>query len=181
MAVSRTLKRLLRVRELEEEQRRLVLESASSALRRLENTLAVAQERGRQGSRLVTSSAGSGELSDRLAGMEEVKTSERFSKALTPRIQHQEAVVTECREEFMEKRIERRQAETLIEESQAQHDLEAGRRSQQAMDDWYSNKLYREGSRQEPSSARAAAEDRPAWHASQFFLDDFENSSIKEK
>jgi hypothetical protein len=40
MAVSRALRRLLRIRDLEEEQSRLALESAIGDLNRLESTLA---------------------------------------------------------------------------------------------------------------------------------------------
>jgi hypothetical protein len=46
--------------------------------------------------------------------------------------------------EYLAKRVERRQAETLIEEAQAQNALDAGRRSQQALDDWFLNRLHRE-------------------------------------
>jgi hypothetical protein len=42
---------------------------------------------------------------------------------------------------FLAKRVERRQAETLIHEIEAQDAVIAGRRSQQALDDWYLNRL----------------------------------------
>jgi len=48
MAVSRALRRLLRIRELEEEQNRLALESALGELNRLEYALEATIERGRQ-------------------------------------------------------------------------------------------------------------------------------------
>ena len=43
------------------------------------------------------------------------------------------------------KRVERRQAETLIHETEAQEVIESGRRGQQSLDDWYSSRLYRDG------------------------------------
>ena len=69
MAVSRALRRLLRVRNLEEGQCRLALDSALGELSRLEQALEAAAERGSQGRRLVEASAVSGELADRLAGL----------------------------------------------------------------------------------------------------------------
>ncbi len=77
MAVSRALRRLLRIRELEEEQSRLALESALGELNRLEASLAAAVERERRGRRLVKASAQTGELPDRLAGLEETRAADR--------------------------------------------------------------------------------------------------------
>jgi flagellar biosynthesis chaperone FliJ len=177
VAVSRALRRLLRVRELEEEQCRLALEAASAELNKLQNAMASAFERGRRGRRLIAASAGSGELSDRLSGIEEIRTSARFVEVLQPHIAKQEEVVALRRQEFMAKRLERRQAETLIEKMAEEQAIVEGRRSQQALDDWFSNKLYREGAQQEPSSARAAEEDRPAKHVKRHSNENLEKNS----
>ncbi len=142
MPVSRTLSRLLRVRELEEEQRRLALESAQLELLRLEAALAATGERDRQGRALVTASARSGNLPDRLAGLEESRASTRHLKALEPRIANSAEVVEERREDFLEKRIERRQVETLIEESEAREEVDAGRRGQQSLDAWFGGRKH---------------------------------------
>ena len=52
--------------------------------------------------------------------------------------------VAALRREFLGKRVERRQAETLIGETEAQEAVAAGRRGQQALDDWYGSRLFRE-------------------------------------
>jgi len=52
--------------------------------------------------------------------------------------------VARLRQEFLGKRVERRQAETLIEKTEAQDAIEAGRHAQQALDDWYRFGLHRE-------------------------------------
>lgn len=49
------------------------------------------------------------------------------------------------REDLLQKRVERRQAETLIQESEAQGTIEAERCSQQALDNWYGSRQYRDG------------------------------------
>lgn len=144
MTVARAFKRLLRIRDMEEEQHRIALESALDILLRLQNAQAVATERGRLGRLLVVFSADSGELPDRLAGLEETHCSRRIALELTPRIAHAQKNVTQLREEYLAKRVERRQAETLIEEAKARDALDAGRRSQQALDDWFLNRLHRE-------------------------------------
>jgi hypothetical protein len=145
MAVSRVLRRLLRIRNLEEEQGRLALESALGELMNLQNVLAAAVERARRGRRLVGTSAQSGELPDRLAGLEETRAAERRTAALAPRIAEAELDVVALRREFLARRVERRQAETLIRETEAQDAAEAGRRGQQALDDWFGNKMHRAG------------------------------------
>jgi hypothetical protein len=144
MAVSRALRRLLRIRDLEEEQCRLALESASGELHRLESALVATGERNRRGRHLIEASAHSGELPDRLAGLEEMQAASRFAAVLTPRIAEVQAEVATLREAFLRKRVERRQAETLIEETEAKDAVEASRRDQQGLDDWYRNRMHRD-------------------------------------
>ncbi len=145
MAVSRALRRLLRIRDLEEEQSRLALESGLGELHRLEDALAAAVERDRRGRRLVEASARTGQLPDRLAGLEETRSAGRHAAALGPKIVSMGETVAELREEFLWKRVERRQAEALIQETEAREAVEADRRGQQALDDGYSSRRYREG------------------------------------
>jgi hypothetical protein len=145
MAVSRALRRLLRIRELQEEQSRLALESALGELHRLEHALTATFARDRRGRSLIQASAQTGHLTDRLAGLEETRSASLHAAALRPRIDGMGEEVTDRRLEFLSKRVERRQAETLIQETEARDAIEAGRRGQQALDDWYSSKLYRDG------------------------------------
>ncbi|HEY1210953.1 MAG TPA: hypothetical protein VGE85_16420 [Terracidiphilus sp.] len=148
MAVSRALRRLLRIRNIQEEQSRLVLESALGELHRLEHSLAVTHERNRRGRSLIQTSAQSGQLTDRLAGLEETRSASHHAAALGPRIDGMGEEVADRRQEFLSKRVERRQAETLIQEAEAQEAIESGRRGQQALDVWYSSRLYREADKE---------------------------------
>jgi hypothetical protein len=143
MAVSRSLRRLLHIRELEEEQCRLALETGQGELNRLENALVATEERDRRGRKLLESSIHSGELPDRLAGLEEMRASTRRTAVLVPRIAKARLYVGMLRQTFLSKRVERRQADSLIQEAEARDAIEAGRRSQQSLDDWYSNRLHR--------------------------------------
>ncbi len=143
MAVSKGLRRLLRIRELEEEQGRRALESATAGLRRLEQQAAAARERERQGWRLVVTGVLEGEPVDRLAGMEETKAGAILSAFLAPGIEGAQDTVFEAREEFLARRVERRQAQTLVEEAMALEELEERRHGQQALDDWHGARKHR--------------------------------------
>ena len=79
-----------------------------------------------------------------MAGLEETRAAGRHAAALRPRIADAELDVIALRQEFLARRVERRQAETLIRETEARDAVEAGRRGQQALDDWYGNKMHRE-------------------------------------
>jgi hypothetical protein len=146
VAVSRALRRLLQIRELQEEQSRLSLESALGELRRLEKCLATAVDRDRRGRRLVVTSARTGELADRVSGLEETGIGIRSAAQLRSRIEAAEEDAVELREEFLAQRVERLQAETLIEETEARDEVVAVRRSQQELDDWHRAHLRCAGS-----------------------------------
>jgi len=156
VAVSRALRRLLRVLEIEEEQSRAALESALSDLRRLEQALAAAAERDRGGRRLVAASAYTGQLPDRLAGLEETRAATRHATSLVPCIADAKRGLEAVREDFLAKRVERRQAETLIREAEARDAVETTRRAQQALDDWYRNRPH-----PAPAAATPANSDAP--------------------
>ncbi len=149
MAVSRAMRRLLEVREMEEELRRGALESATGDLRRLEVALAAAKEQERGGRRLVAASVSTGEVVDRIAGLEETGAGRRHAAALKPRIAETERVVAARRGEFLAKRIERRQVETVIREREAGEAIETGRRTQREVDDWFLSRSRRGGAGEE--------------------------------
>ncbi len=151
MAVSRSMRRLLQILEIQEEECRGAMESARAELKRLEQALTWSVERARGGRRLIAASAASGEIADRIAGIEETQVAKRIAKVLTPRIANSESAVNLRQREFLAKRIERRQAETLIEEAKALEKVEAGRRAQRELDNWFL-------SRRAPSSPARADE-----------------------
>jgi len=150
MAVSRALRRLLRIRDIEEEQSRLALESAIGDLNRLESTLAATVERELRGRRLIDASARTGQLPDRLAGLEEARSANCHAAMLGPRIEAGKDEVMARRQQFLLKRIEHRQAETLIQKTEAREALEADRHMQQTLDDWYNSRLHGEQPEAEP-------------------------------
>lgn len=167
MAVSRALRHLLRVRNLEEEQDRLALEAALGEQKRLENALVATGERARSGRRLVAASASTGELPDRLAGIEEAHAAERCAAFLAPRIADAELDVAALRQEYIAKRIERRQAETIIQETEASDAVESNRRGQRTLDDWYLNRRQSAENQLPPEKPSASEEAQPEGHRAQ--------------
>jgi len=146
--ISPALRRLLCIRELEEDQSRLLLESALGELNQLETALTATAQRGRHGRKLVASSAQSGNLPDRVAGLEETHAAGRLAHALSDRIATAELLVVELRKGFLSKRLQRHQAETLIQAAEAREALETGRRGQRELDDWHRLRTFGESERE---------------------------------
>jgi flagellar export protein FliJ len=140
MAVSRAMLRLLHIRELEEEQSRAALEQAVAERNRLEQALRSAGEHEREGRRLVVRSTMTGQVWERFAGLAESRTAEKNSRLLAAQIELAAEEVAALRAELIRKRVERRQAETLVEGARAHQAVENARREQQSLDDWYLNR-----------------------------------------
>jgi hypothetical protein len=157
MAVSRALRRLLSVLELEEEQAHATLQRSLGEQHRFEEAHLAVLERERAGRRLLVASAGSGEIVDRLAGMEESRTARRLAGILKTRIAEAAQEVAARREAFLAKRVERQQAATLIEEAQAKEAAEASRRSQQSTDEWFLSRRLRARMAADPAQPSTVA------------------------
>lgn len=152
MAVSRGLRRLLHVLELEEEQKKNALEAAVGELRRIEQAQQAAGERERRGRALVLTSFESGELVDRIAGIEESRSAGQLGKTLAGWQESAAAIVEDRRADLVAKRIERKQTETLIEEALRRDAVEAARRSQNNLDEWYLSRQRDPRQKQENSN-----------------------------
>src|SRR6266550_1873741 len=102
MPVSSTLRRLLHVRDVEEEQLRLALASALGALHALEHALAAAHAREHAGRMLLALSACEGEVADRTAALVEGQAAARCAATLTPRIAVAESSVMRARQAYLD-------------------------------------------------------------------------------
>jgi hypothetical protein len=134
MPVSRALRNLLKVRNLEVEQHKAALESALNELHVLENALDTAQESRRLAGKCAFEAAPN-EGVDRLAFQLQRNVEERRESWI--RTQHAAARerAQDVRAQFMSKHMEQRQAESL---AQAAHDhaiIQEERRLQRAVDD----------------------------------------------
>ena len=132
-----SLRRLLSVRQLEEEQCRTALESALGEIHQLKTAISESAERDRRGRALFFASAYSGELPDRIASLEETRSAACATRMLMMRIKATELEVARMRQNYLAKRVERRQVETLLEKTEEQGAIESSRRGQKDLDDWH--------------------------------------------
>lgn len=147
MPVSTALRRLLRIRDIQEGQHRQALESALSELHSLENALVACHQHACAGREVVVASVDQPDTTDRAAAQVEIASSERRAVVLVPHIQSAIVHASAAHQVFLETRMERRQAESLVESAEAADAVQDLRRGQQTMDDWFGGKRYREMSK----------------------------------
>jgi hypothetical protein len=145
VAISDSLRRLLHIRILEEEQRKIALESALAELHRLENALAALQARERRGRERVALSSQSSDPADRIAGLVECESARSGTRVLQARIAETASRVHAARSEYLFKRVERRQVETVIQEAAEAVQAEDVRREQEGVDQWFSARQHSRG------------------------------------
>jgi hypothetical protein len=137
MPVSIALRRLLQVRKLEEEQDKAALESALGDVRRVENALRAAQARDRAGRASIASGAPSADPADRIAGMVETEAARRSIQVLAQRASAATARAAALREEYLARRVERRQVDTVIREAEELEMVDRARTQQQNVDECF--------------------------------------------
>ncbi|MGD0913066.1 MAG: hypothetical protein ABR928_14305 [Terracidiphilus sp.] len=147
MGAAQQIERIARIRQLEEDESRRILELAIGELAQLELALRAAHQRERAGRSLVAQSAVSGEIADRIAGMEESRSASRLAATLAVRIRAAEGAVANLRADYLNKRTSRLQAETLARNERAREAQTNLRRAQQALDDWHLNRKRRSDAR----------------------------------
>jgi flagellar export protein FliJ len=143
MPISPALRKLLRIRELEEEQSRIALETALGEMNRLKRALAGTAQSGQAARRLFASGVQSGNLTDRVAGVQEMRAADNLAGALSRKLVTAGPEVATLRERFLATRVQRRQAESLVNESKSRAELEEGRRSQRDLDDLHRARTQR--------------------------------------
>ena len=149
MAASRSLRRLLEVLRIQEEQARRAAAEATAETQRLRTGLDQARARECAGRRLVTAGAHSGSAVDRVAGLEEVRIARRVEAMLSPRVAWAEGEEQQRRQQYLARRTERRQAETLLEATERNAVREESRRAQQLSDELHLDRRARDLERSE--------------------------------
>ena len=137
MSVSKSLERLLHVREIQEELRKRDLAAAAINLARLERADASAAERVIRGRKLLFSALDANDLCERLVGQAEIEWGELRQALLKNRVENMKSLAEEIRADVIDKRLERQQVETVVEAAEAQVEIEMGRKTQQSLDDWF--------------------------------------------
>jgi flagellar export protein FliJ len=161
MAAKKVLERLLRLRELEEEQNRLELEAAVGDRNRIAQELNAALERRAQGRRSFVAGIGEVDSAQRCGGVLEMEQARRLGQRIAPRLEAAEDEMLRQREKFLVSRTGKRQVETLVEQQrQDEHQL-AMRRAQQMLDDWFGRRMPKAASRAESNFVDQTTPDGP--------------------
>lgn len=137
MASDKSLHRLLGIRKAEEKSSQTEMETAIAELQQLESAYAMAQERGKRACTLLASSAQTGELMDRIAGLQEMTTVGRLQRMLVEMINRAEEKAENKRQETLARRLARRQVEILVDAKLAKTIAETNRKAQSGLDDWH--------------------------------------------
>jgi phage I-like protein len=142
MPVSAAIRRLLHLRAMEEEQRRLTLESAVVEVHRVEHALHTTRTRQCSARQLLAEAAHSPDPADRISGLIELESAQRGAQVLEIRLDEARRRAADARHAYLSKRTEKRQVEALIREAEALHALQSTRREQQRVDDWFSARRH---------------------------------------
>lgn len=140
MAASKALQRVVRIRGLQEEQQRAALEAALAELHQLEAAVAECTVRERHNRRMLEQAAVLNNCADRQSALVELDAARRRNRVLHTRLLAMQNAAELLRAAFLEKRVERRQAETLVAEADARERAVQGRRAQQTLDDGHNDR-----------------------------------------
>lgn len=137
MSVAPALVRVRAIRQAEEEQCRNALDVAVSNLHRLQVRIAAVKTRLDNARSLLASSILIGAAEDRLAALHETSALNRLAQILHRKLEDAELRLLRTRNQFLAKRIERRQVETLLQAARLQAAVEQNRKNQSSMDEWF--------------------------------------------
>jgi len=173
MASRKMLQRLLRLRELEEEQSRVALQAAAGGRDRIALELAIARQRQVRERENFVERIGDSDTAARTGAGMAMEQARGQQMRVMPRLKELEAEVTRRRGDFLTRRKERRQVEVLVEQDQENARTEVARRAQQMLDDWYGRRLLRQAAQPEKgrgmeSDHRDTAESKAVLRTSKF-------------
>lgn len=140
MSGSKILRRLTRIRELEEEQSRLALEAAARIREQAAAELLAAHQEQLDGRSDLVRGVEHNDPRDRQTGLIRMQVATRHAEHLRPQLQQLDKQLARQRDEYLARRTARRQVETLLGEAELRARQEADRRAQQMLDDWFGRK-----------------------------------------
>ena len=132
-----TLNRLLRLRELKEDQSRMALESAAAVRDQMQGQLQQTLCDQAQGRLDFIAGVMAADLPVRIAGLLELESATARQNVVRPRLDAAERVMREKREEFLMHRTERLQLDSVVDQAKQLQQAATARRAQQMLDDWY--------------------------------------------
>lgn len=141
--MSKSLKRILKIRQLVEDQSRLRLESAARTLSEVELSIESWHKRGFVSREFAHEAVIKQDNETRIAAEFEGELAKwRAEKLLPVREQCQQRVM-ECRAEFLEHRKLTMQTSSLLDKMKAEADAERLKKEQQSLDEWFQTERLR--------------------------------------
>jgi len=137
MPISPAMRRLLHIREIQEDKSRSLLKNLVRELEGLKASLVLAGIWEREGRQLVGDSARSGELSDRIAGLAQERDAIHAGALLDERVSAAELHVAEQRQIYLAARMQLRQARALEEKINQLDSRDEARKAQSDLDEWF--------------------------------------------
>jgi hypothetical protein len=137
LPVPQNLLRLYSIRSAEEQQFRMQMISAFAKLRNLRRALDRTGERLRAARTFIANSVRTAASEDRIAGLEDIAQADRLSRLLRDQILMAEQHLVRSRAQFLAKRVERRQVETLLDAARKRDAVEETRKAQTVLDEWF--------------------------------------------
>jgi len=131
------LRRLCALRRLQELDQAAQLELARAELARIEGAMREAELRKGAGRLLFSAGAQRGDLGDRVTGIEEVAGATRLGQALLLRQSAALELVRRMQAQYLFKREQRCQVETLLRIESEREALIEQRKSQSSLDEWH--------------------------------------------
>jgi phosphoglycerate-specific signal transduction histidine kinase len=152
--MSRSLKRILKVRQLIEDQSRARLEVAMRNLADVERGIAGWQRHGSANRELARAAMIDHDPEERIAAEVEEGLSKWTIQRLRPVEDKFREQVAICREQFLELRKQTLQASSLLSKVEAEAEAERLRKAQKALDEWYQTERLRSQLEQERRSQK---------------------------
>lgn len=144
----KTLRRILRLRELSEETGRAALEAGMRELAQVERVQTAFRDQGCARRKAAYEAVCTGDTEARLLAEVHWELAEGRRRGLEPLRQERERQVNRLRQAFLELRRERRQVELLAEARVAAFEREEARREQQRLDEWFQLQSVRKALRE---------------------------------
>lgn len=132
----------------------MALEARVAQRNRVAETLAEAALGVARSRREFTDRLGDPDTAARTGALVELERDRLHRETLLPQWERAEADVEAGRQEFLTRRTERQQAETLLEQERQAAARETARRAQQMLDDWFGRRIGALRERGEPPGSR---------------------------
>jgi flagellar biosynthesis chaperone FliJ len=137
LAISASLRRLLSIRELQEEQSEAALASVVHEIAQLRAAQSHAGVRATQARRLLEASVRCDVPSDRWTGLQEEHIAIKLATQLADHVAATEREAETLRTHYLEARMERRQVQTVAQNAEKAVATDAEHKEQRDLDEWH--------------------------------------------